>query len=86
MLENQTAWWKPAQHLLGWHMGVWNLIGSVGWTLAASLGYCTSSWCEYQGQLTLIWASLAFFVGSMLLWYEALGQYPVEKAGKNEAS
>ena len=86
MLENQTAWWKPAPHLLGWHIGVWNLVGGVGWTLAASLGYCTSSWCEYQGQLTLIWASFAFFVGSMLLWYEALEKYPVEEAGKNEAS
>lgn len=84
MLENQTAWWKPAPHLLGWHIGLWNLIGGVGWTLAASLGYCTSSGCDYQSQLTLIWASFAFFVGSMLLWYEALEKYPIERAGKNE--
>ena len=78
MLENQTAWWKPAPHLLGWHIGVWNLIGGIGWTLAASLGYCTSSGCEYQSELTLIWASTAFFIGSMLLWYESLEKYPIE--------
>lgn len=82
MLENQTAWYKPAPHLLGWHIGVWNLIGGVGWTLAASLGYCTSSGCEYQSELTLIWASIAFFIGSMLLWYEALDKYPIEREEK----
>lgn len=81
VLETQPTWYTPAPHLLGWHIGVWNLIGSVGWTLAASFGYCTQSWCVYQGNLTLIWASAAFFIGSMLLWYEALQKYPVEKTG-----
>ncbi|KAJ5601868.1 hypothetical protein N7510_011402 [Penicillium lagena] len=81
VLETQPTWYTPAPHLLGWHIGVWNLIGSVGWTLAASFGYCTPSWCAYQGDLTLIWASAAFLIGSMLLWYEALQKYPVEKTG-----
>lgn len=81
MLENQTAWYMPAPHLLGWHIGLWNLIGSIGWTLAASLGYCTSSGCAYQSELTLIWASFAFFVGSSLQWYEALQKYPIEREG-----
>jgi hypothetical protein len=81
VLETQPTWYTPAPHLLGWHIGVWNLIGSVGWTLAASFGYCTPSWCAYQGDLTLIWASVAFLIGSMLLWYEALQKYPVEKTG-----
>ena len=79
MLENQTKWWKPAPHLLGWHIGLWNLLGGVGWTLAAALGYCTSSGCDYQSQLSLIWASTSFFIGSLLLWYEALEKYPVEE-------
>lgn len=79
MLETQSTWYTPAPHLLGWHIGLWNLIGSVGWTLAASLGYCTQSWCTWESSLTLIWASVAFFIGSMLQWYEALEKYPIDK-------
>jgi len=82
MLETQPNWYTPAPRVLGWHIGFWNMIGSVGWTLSASFGYCTASWCEYQGELTLLWASVAFFIGSALLWYEALEKYPVENPGK----
>jgi hypothetical protein len=78
MLEVQPNWYTPAPRVLGWHIGLWNLVGSVGWTLSASFGYCTASWCEYQGQLSLTWASVAFLIGSLLLWYEALDKYPVE--------
>lgn len=38
ILETQQRWWKPAPHVLGWWIGVFNMIGSVGWTLSASLG------------------------------------------------
>jgi hypothetical protein len=86
ILETQPNWYTPSPHLLGWHIGVWNLIGSIGWTLAASFGYCTSDWCPYQSELSLIWASVAFFIGSALLWYEALDKYPVEKADKEFAA
>ena len=81
MLETQPNWYTPAPHLLGWWVGVWNMTGSVGWTLAASLGYCNLSGCEYQSDLTLIWASVAFLIGSLILWYEALDKHPVEKEG-----
>lgn len=82
MLENQPTWYTPAFHLLGWHIGVWNLIGSVGFTLSASLGYCTSNGCAYQSELALTWGSAAYLIGSMLLWYESLDKYPMEKRGK----
>lgn len=78
MLETQPTWYTPAPHLLGWHVSFWNMVGSVGWTLSASWGYCTSSACEYQSNLTLIWASAGFFIGSVLQWYEALEKYPVD--------
>lgn len=81
MLETQPTWYTPSPHLLGWHVGLWNLVGSIGWAIAASLGYCTSSGCKYQSKLTLIWASTAFFIGSILQWYEALDKYPIEKTG-----
>jgi hypothetical protein len=82
ILETQPNWYTPAPHLLGWWIGVWNMIGSVGWTLSASFGYCTPSWCGYQSDLSLLWASVAFMFGSLLLWYEALDKYPVEMERK----
>lgn len=80
MLETQPNWYTPAPRLLGWWIGVWNMIGSVGWTLSASFGYCSASWCSYQSDLTLLWASAAFMIGSFLLWYEALDKYVVQRA------
>ncbi|EME38238.1 hypothetical protein DOTSEDRAFT_83702 [Dothistroma septosporum NZE10] len=80
MLETQPSWWKPAPRLIGWWIGAWNLVGSVGWTMSAAFGYCTAHWCEYQSDLSLLWASIAFLVGSVLLWYEALDKHPVVRA------
>lgn len=85
MLEVQPNWYTPAPHLLGWHIGVWNLIGSIGWTLSASLGYCSASWCSYQSNLSLLWASTAYMIGSVLLWYEALDKYPVERRKRKKS-
>lgn len=80
MLETQPKWYLPAPRVLGWWIGTFNMIGSVGWTLSAAFGYCTASWCEYQSDLSLLWASLAFLMGSLLLWYEAMDKYPVIRA------
>jgi hypothetical protein len=80
MLETQPNWYTPAPKLLGWWIGVFNMIGSVGWALSASFGYCSAHWCGYQSDLSLTWASIAFTIGSLLLWYEALDKYPVEMA------
>ncbi|KAI0471564.1 integral membrane protein [Xylariaceae sp. FL0804] len=78
VLETQPDWRTPQPRKLGWHIGVWNLVGGVGWTLAAvEGGYCGREWCEYQSELTLVWASLAFSVGSAFQWYEALDKYVV---------
>lgn len=76
--ETQSTWYTPAPYLLGWHIGVWNLIGSIGWTLSASLRYCSASWCVYQGDLTVVWASAALLIGSLLQMYEALEKHPIE--------
>ena len=79
ILETQPNWYTPAPGVLGWWIGSLNLIGSIGWTLSASYGYCSASWCEYQSDLSLIWASIAFLAGSLVLWYEALDKFPVLK-------
>lgn len=86
MLETQEHWWKPAFHVLGWHIGLWNMIGSVGWTLSAAFGYCSASWCEYQSDLTLLWASVAFTIGSVILWFESVQKYSVEVQKPKERS
>ena len=33
MLETQKNWYTPAFGTLGWHIGVWNLIGAIGFTV-----------------------------------------------------
>lgn len=78
ILENQPTWYTPQPGRIGWHIGLWNMIGGIGWTLAAAFGgYCNYSWCEYQSQLSLTWASAAFAFGSALQWYECLDKYIV---------
>ncbi|KAI6824839.1 hypothetical protein KC332_g8325 [Hortaea werneckii] len=86
MLETQEKWYLPAPHALGWWIGAFNMIGSVGWTLSAAFGYCTTSWCGYQGDLSLLWASIAYLIGSVLLWYEAMEKYPVVRMRSGDDS
>ena len=33
MLETQKKWYLPAWETLGWHIGLWNLIGALGFTV-----------------------------------------------------
>ena len=33
MIETQKHWWLPAPSVLGWHIGLWNLIGGIGFTI-----------------------------------------------------
>ena len=78
MLETQRKWWLPAPGVLGWHIGLWNLIGGVGFTLSPAFGYDTHSWAEYQAALSTFWGSWAFLIGSAVQWYESLEKFPVE--------
>lgn len=58
MLETQSKWYKPALDVLGWHIGFWNLIGALGFTLCGALGFAESN----EACLTaLTWST---FVGS----------------------
>ncbi|KAF2871989.1 hypothetical protein BDV95DRAFT_493446 [Massariosphaeria phaeospora] len=77
MLETQSHWYKPAPRTLGWWIGVWNLIGGIGFTLCPAFGYDESSWAQYQACLSTFWGSWAFLVGSVVQWYESLAKYPV---------
>lgn len=58
MLETQPNWYTPALTTLGWHIGFWNLLGAVGFTLCGALGFASSNEdCEYG----LTWST---FIGS----------------------
>lgn len=78
MLETQTKWWKPAPRTLGWWVGVWNLIGGIGFTICPAFGYDESSWSQYQACLSTFWGSWAFLIGSVIQWYESLQKFPIE--------
>ncbi|KAF4625392.1 hypothetical protein G7Y89_g12774 [Cudoniella acicularis] len=78
MLETQEKWYLPATGVLGWHIGAWNLIGGIGFTLCGALGFASSnSGCVYQGSLATFWGSWCFLIGSVIQWYESLDKHPV---------
>ncbi|KAF8590093.1 hypothetical protein K439DRAFT_1628306 [Ramaria rubella] len=72
MLETQTKWYKPAWKSLGWHIGTWNFIGAIGFTLSGAFGFSTASGPRYESALSTFWGSWAFLVASVLQWYEAV--------------
>lgn len=81
-LETQERWYKPAFHILGWHIGAWNFIGGIGFMLCGALGPAIGHpGIEYQATLATFWGSWAFMVGSTIQWFESLQKHPVEKKG-----
>ncbi|KAJ2892686.1 hypothetical protein MKZ38_009481 [Zalerion maritima] len=61
MVEVQEKWWKPAPRLLGWHVGFWNLVGAIGFTLCGALGFGTNGENGEAVEYALI---MSTFVGS----------------------
>ncbi|KAE8442812.1 hypothetical protein EG329_002845 [Mollisiaceae sp. DMI_Dod_QoI] len=79
MLETQQKWYLPAWKVLGWHIGAWNLVGGIGFTLCGVLGFAAAnSGCVYQGSLATFWGSWCFLIGSVIQWYESLDKHPVD--------
>jgi len=78
MLETQKRWWKPAFGTLGWHVGFWNLVGGIGFTLCPCFGIDTHGWAQYEASLSTFWGSWAFLIGSLFQLYESLQKYPVD--------
>lgn len=60
MLETQERWWKPAYDVLGWHIGFWNLVGAIGFTLCGALGMAFGSHgAQYEASLATFWGRFA---------------------------
>ncbi|KAK3988629.1 hypothetical protein QBC44DRAFT_370876 [Cladorrhinum sp. PSN332] len=79
MLETQKKWYLPAPKMLGWHIGLWNFIGAIGFTLCGALGFGaeSSEAVEYASTLCTFIGSWAFLIGSLIQWYESLNKYPL---------
>ncbi|RMY57547.1 hypothetical protein D0863_12600 [Hortaea werneckii] len=77
-IETQRQWWKPAPHVLGWHVGFWNTVGGIGFTLCPIFGFSASHWGLYQASCSTFWGSFSFLIGSTIQWYESLNKHPVE--------
>jgi hypothetical protein len=78
MLETQPKWYIPEPRLLGWHIGFWNLIGSIGFMLCGALGFAPDNDAAvYASTLATFIGSWAFLVGSVIQWYESLDKYPI---------
>ncbi len=63
MLTDMTRY-KPAPSSLGWHVGFWNLIGAIGFTVCGALGFAEGSGegIEYALTLSTFVGSWAFLV------------------------
>nr|OQO15776.1 hypothetical protein B0A51_17387 [Rachicladosporium sp. CCFEE 5018] len=55
MLETQKHWWQPAPKVLGWHIGLWNLIGGWGFMLSPCFGYSSAEWAQFQAGCSTFW-------------------------------
>ncbi|KAI4151224.1 MAG: hypothetical protein LQ340_003624 [Diploschistes diacapsis] len=89
MLETQPKWYIPVPKVLGWQIGLWNLIGAFGFTLCGALGPAYgNSGAQFEASLATFWGSWAFLMGSLVQWYESLHTHPVEerRAEKKEAA
>lgn len=63
MVEVQRKWYIPEPSMLGWHIGFWNLVGALGFTLCGALGFAIeNSAYEYASGLSTFIGSWAFLV------------------------
>ncbi|ORX35146.1 hypothetical protein BD324DRAFT_634045 [Kockovaella imperatae] len=72
MLEVQGSWWRIKPLDIGWHVGFWNLIGSIGFTLCGALGFSSKSGVVYESDLATFWGSWAFLIGSCFQVWESI--------------
>lgn len=63
MIEVQPRWYIPTPSVLGWHVGFWNLIGALGFTLCGALGFGgTRPGIQYALTLSTFIGAWAFLV------------------------
>lgn len=78
-IEVQKKWYIPNLKDVGWHIGFWNLVGSVGFTLCGAMGYNTSDYWVDNSGISTFWGSWGFLIGSTMQLYEALWREPEQR-------
>ena len=76
MLETQSGWYRIRPfRSLGWHVGFWNVVGSVGFTICGAFGIASAQeWAAFQSGCSTFWGSWAFLIGSICQWIECLNR------------
>jgi len=72
VLEVQKHWYAILPFNLSWHIGFWNIIGSVGFLLSGIFGLTPITY--WGTSFSTYWGSYAFLLGSYLQWYETLNK------------
>jgi hypothetical protein len=75
LLSVQKNWYWPEIWKGEWHVGFWNAIGSLGFTLAGALPILGTEEASYVGVLADFWGSWAFLVGSMVQLFIVMEYY-----------
>ncbi|KAH7312093.1 hypothetical protein BKA65DRAFT_558712 [Rhexocercosporidium sp. MPI-PUGE-AT-0058] len=71
-ITTQPNWYTPRPMSVEWHVGFWNVIGSIGFTLAGALFYLGTPEGSIQASGASLWGSCAFMLGGMLQWYVSM--------------
>lgn len=78
MVEAQPrGWLVPAPTSIGWQVGFWNLVGSVGFLLSGAFGllYPTGRLQVGGTAASTFWGSYAFLIGSYLQLLESVNKH-----------
>lgn len=87
MFETQRKWYILAPLSLGWQIGLWNLIGALGFEASAVFGYLAAPRDVAQRWGTAFstyWGGWGFLIGSYFQLLECLNKHP-EPVGKKPA-
>lgn len=72
MITTQRNWYTPCPGMVEWWVGFWNVLGSVGFTLAGALFYLGTEGGAVQASAASLWGSCAFMIGGGLQWFVAM--------------
>ncbi|GAA5863349.1 hypothetical protein JCM8547_006955 [Rhodosporidiobolus lusitaniae] len=82
MVEVQRRWYIPNLKSIGWHIGIWNVIGGWGFLFSAIFGIwrqtsiADPSMYQYWGTaFSTFWGSWAFLIGSYIQLLETLNKW-----------
>lgn len=70
MIESQHNWWQPRLLSFAWHVGFWNILGSIGFFLSGVFGLVNNQSIVPIAMSTYL-GSWSFTLGSFLQYLEA---------------